>query len=228
MSRRAWASEAELAAHVVAWLQANGWDVYQEVLHHWLADIVAVKGDVVWVIESKMMFGLKVLEQAHRWLNYADRVSIATPSWGRKDGHEFGRLVCSKFGIGVVMAVGSYTQPRELVPAITTSSKDRTIRTALCPEQKTYAAAGTNRGHWTPFKAFAQKLSKLTAEKGRWTLRAASLHPELQDNYSNPASFRRHVPKLCQRGAIPKVMAHMLRGEWVLIADPLGTGKGVP
>src|SRR5690606_4362918 len=44
-----------------------------------IADIVAVKDNKVWVIETKLAFGSKVIEQAYFWHPYADYISIAVP-----------------------------------------------------------------------------------------------------------------------------------------------------
>ena len=62
------ATERELAAPVVEWLSAQHFEVYQEVeLHSRVADIVAVDGKRVWVIECKRTMSLDLLDQANRW-----------------------------------------------------------------------------------------------------------------------------------------------------------------
>ena len=48
-------SEQDLAAIVVGWLTERGWDVYQEVaIMGKVADIVAVRGPCVWIVECKV------------------------------------------------------------------------------------------------------------------------------------------------------------------------------
>src|SRR6476646_10663174 len=94
-ARKRFKSEAELASGVVQWLTQNGWDVYQEVQFRGsVADIVAVFGKLVWIIECKQAFTLDVLCQAGEWLPYAHYVSVAVPySNGRRHGTTMNRIM---------------------------------------------------------------------------------------------------------------------------------------
>lgn len=87
------AEAQKVALPVVAWLRGDGWDTWHDVAGipncgDRRADIVAVKGDVVHVIECKVSFGWPVLAQAESWLGWAQRVSVATllPAGRRHDG----------------------------------------------------------------------------------------------------------------------------------------------
>jgi len=74
-------TEQDLAARVVAGLEAQGATVYQEVtLHGQICDIVAVQGPIVHAVECKTSATLYLLGQAHRWLPYAHYVSIVAPA----------------------------------------------------------------------------------------------------------------------------------------------------
>ncbi len=75
------ATEVELARPVVAWLGDLGWEVFQEVSAGGsVADIVARRGPVLWVVEVKRSLGLSLLGQAHAWKRRAHRVSVAVPA----------------------------------------------------------------------------------------------------------------------------------------------------
>lgn len=102
----AWpASEQDLAQVVVAWLEEQGWEVYQEVMA-WaggpIADIVARKDGQYWIIEVKRRLNLTVLAQAARWGEHAHMVSVALPrdlpngSWEI----EFARGICRQHSLG--------------------------------------------------------------------------------------------------------------------------------
>jgi hypothetical protein len=68
-------NEAEIGEAVVAWLEAQHWDVYQEVkIYSGIADIIAVKGNLLWAIELKKSLTLKVMEQARGWRRPAHRL----------------------------------------------------------------------------------------------------------------------------------------------------------
>ena len=88
-------SEVDLAARVVTWLEADAWDVYQEVDG---ADIVAVRGPVLWVVECKVILGFPVLDQAMRRRAEAHCVWVATPP--RRTTRSVVKSFCSYAGIG--------------------------------------------------------------------------------------------------------------------------------
>lgn len=70
-------SETDLAEKVVEWLQAQQWEVFQEVqLDSFgrIADIVAVSGPLLWVIECKTSQSFAVFEQAFQWKMYANYI----------------------------------------------------------------------------------------------------------------------------------------------------------
>ena len=73
--------EQELASYIVSYLENENWEIFQEVQFRSygnIADIVAVKDNKLWIIESKTTLSFKVLEQARRWKCHYR--SIAVPS----------------------------------------------------------------------------------------------------------------------------------------------------
>lgn len=151
-------TEEELAAQVVVHLEGM-WDIYQEVrAYPGVADIVAreLGGPRVWIVETKMSFGLEVLGQAQRWITYgcAHLASVAIPAPRRRTpGRTFGEMAAERFGIGV-FEVGRDTV-RERVPARLHRrlNEHHDIRRLLRAEHRTHAKAGSARGgYWTQFK----------------------------------------------------------------------------
>ena len=166
--------ETEVAAAVIAWLELQHWDCYFEVQVYSLgriADIVAVRGPIVYVIECKTSLTLKVLEQASRWRSHLR--SIAVPERKRKryqsgdrDGAyniarrclEIGVLEVSQrktfegFEGDEIWDVDEKVRPklkRDFHPMA------QRIRQTLQPGHKTHKAAGSPSigGHWTPYKS---------------------------------------------------------------------------
>lgn len=153
-------SEKDLAKEVVSWLKKNNYEVYQEVqvfAYGQIADIVAVKDNRIWVIETKTSFGLKVLEQAHSWKNFANKVSVAVPVRKRRYGRakDFGRLVCSVLNIGLI-EVGinffnkkhgqDYSWIEEMFKPYEEEIDMPHLQDSLCELHKTFAEAGNNSG----------------------------------------------------------------------------------
>lgn len=165
-------SETDIAARVVAWLEHDGWEVYQEVEgRNGRCDIYGVRGRLAWAIEVKKSFGLRVIEQAHGWIGYANLVSIAVPNVSSS----FGARLCEQLGIGTIettMRQQSYWRrtdkgrldsngnPREdwerveLPPDLTVRERAkprlwrRCKRPKLFESQKTFAPAGNNFGKY--------------------------------------------------------------------------------
>lgn len=168
MARHGFRTEAELAARVVEWLKAGGWQVYQEVDGPGgIADIVAVNRTATWVIECKLALTLHVLEQAHRWLPYSFLVSVAVPHYVYHPpvGYRFGCDVAYKLDIGVIKVrdnVSSkviHTPPNRRVEWDHQTSSTA-LKKFLFEQQQTFSQAGSPHGkRWTPFKKTVQNFT---------------------------------------------------------------------
>lgn len=185
-------TEAQLAESVVAWLEEQHWDVYQEVLYPpfgIVADIVAVRGPLVWVIECKLQFGFAVLEQAERWMVHKRSIAVPRASRG---AHRPRRNVLSEFyGVGMLEIDGG--RVLEMVNApIHREYHDtaKRVKSALRPEHKSFAKAGTNRGgHWSPYKETIKAVRKHIEENPGCT--AKDIYAALgKCHYANEASAK--------------------------------------
>jgi Holliday junction resolvase len=159
------ATEVELARPVVAWLESQGWDVYQEVQTDLgpIADIVATQGPLVWVVECKKALGLPVLEQAEHWLHYAHFVTAAYPYVPNRR-NRLARRVAEWLGIGLLEVRHSelwrlgvdlqFTFERPEPPRFTRDPKLKDLLTKhLLPGQRTFAEAGNALGlRYTPYR----------------------------------------------------------------------------
>lgn len=204
----AWpASEQELAEVVVAWLEKRGWEVYQEVMA-WtggpIADIVAKKDGLYWIIECKRRLNLTVLAQAARWGEHAHLVSVAMPrdltngSWEI----EFARSVCRQFSIGWLSvrrdAVSvPLTAPER--PGLLASQLDDSV----CEEHKTHAKAGSDHGgNFTPFKrTVASFKAYVTDHPGCSVMQAVrGIDHHYRTNQSASAALRKLIEKKVIQG----------------------------
>jgi hypothetical protein len=219
--------ETELAAAVVAYLRDLGWDVHQEVGGPGpRADIVAVKGPLLYVIETKMTLGLSVLGQARNWLGYANRVSVATPQPSRyrnRTERYTARAVLQDWGIGLLEVSCRYsgeTEVREeLAPKLWRQTPTKCwLRDRLCDETRTYAAAGNNEGKfWSPFKATIAEIHRALKETPGLTTR--QLVDRIKHHYHNDSLARSALPAWLRYGKIPGVRGgdeHPMR--WYLAA----------
>lgn len=172
--RPPFASEADLAKVVIAWLRDAGWTIFQEVEHHGdIADIVATRAGKVAVVECKLHLNPEVLHQADRWLTRAHFAWAAAPERrSTSDAWRFAQTACRKLGIGL-LGVESHERWRDVTTAGSPTRFETYVETAvlvrvdaaeqkvdgvkllatLRPEHETYAEAGSPTGHrWTPFR----------------------------------------------------------------------------
>jgi len=216
-AQRKWpTAETEVARPVVAHLESQRWDVYQEVEGHGgRADIVAVLGSLVWVVEVKRTLSLSLLAQATAWRPWAHYVSIAVPQGTRaNDGHRFGERLAEERGIGVIVVAAPVTLGRkEIRPAVVVphvmgklnrrASCVQELRNVLRPEHKTFAEAGGDTGrYWSPFRQTC-KLVGEAVKSGARPLR--DVISEIDHHYASDAGARACLTKWIDAGKIPGV-----------------------
>lgn len=219
--------ETELAAAVVAYLRDLEWDVHQEVGHNYgpRADIVAVRGPLLWVIEAKTSFSLSVIAQAEHWRGHANLVSVAVPRHGGdRPSRDIASQICTTWGIGVLEVAGGvghrdqggyqsgqyvaadwrvYEAYAPTLQRVTTES-GRWLRTKLCDQTRTYAAAGNNEGKfWSPFKATIAEIHRALKETPGLTTK--ELVKAIRHHYASDSSARGCLPRWLSYGKIPGV-----------------------
>lgn len=211
--------ETDLAAAVVAHLRDQEWDVHQEVggAYGSRADIVAVRGPLLYVVEVKSTLGLAVIGQARGWLHQANYVGVAVPS-GRR--HSEDRLCAERilweWGIGLLKVAlpawsGDGTRVTEEIPPrlwrrIPVGRTSR-LRGMLCEETRTFALAGNAEGKfWSAFKATISEVQRAVRENPGLTTK--ELIGAIQHHYSSDSTARSTLLHWLWRGKIPGV-----RGE---------------
>lgn len=207
-------TEAQLAGVVSAWLSANGWTVYAEV-QPWssgpVADIVAVRGGVSWIIETKRTATLEVLAQAERWLGYATLVSVAVPRAVKGRGAIFER-VAAMLGVGVVL-VWEIGDPSFRHGKMFRKTHNGVLN-KLCIEQAQSIPGSRSGGQFTPFKGTANALARLVAVKPGITMKEAVA--EIDHHYSSHASARGALVHAIRAGLIDGVRADVVGRKLLL------------
>lgn len=172
-------TEAELAAVIVEWLAAQGWEVHQEVSSSGgnpRADVVGRYGCVTWVIETKLSLSLCLLEQAAHWTRYSNYVSIAFP-YSRLRGHSlFLRNSLKMMGIGY-LAVRPEEEAKSLrqslEPRLNRKLVNRKLWRLLDAHENLVDAGTPDGGYWTPFKETTQALREFVAKNPGCTMKQA-------------------------------------------------------
>lgn len=194
--------ETELAAKVVDWLREQHWEVYQEVQPRHsgrTADIVAVNGHLLWVIEAKNSLSLALLDQAFRWKGYANYVSIATPRPKRHTkGEDAARLFVRHFGIGrlSIRRRSGDNVDQVVAPQLCRNRLD-TLMDCLTEQHKTYAQAGNAEGRrWTPFRNTCMELQRVVQGQPGIHLKAAM--DKINHHYNSDSTARASISRYLQ------------------------------
>jgi len=169
--------EVEIAEAVTGWLIDQHWECYFEVQVHSLgrvADIVAVRGPLVYIIECKNTLSLRVLQQASLWRSHLRSIAVPKPKptrYYRSDRDGAYQIAKNCLEIGIIEVSG----PRKMIDGKTIvwdveevvrpklkrdfHRSAQRIRQVLSPDHKTFAPAGSaGRGHWTPYKSTMRSL----------------------------------------------------------------------
>lgn len=201
--------ETFLAGSVVDWLVEQKWDVYQEVqikTYGSVADIVALQGNILQVIECKKTLSMDVIAQAYNWRRHANFISVAVPRHRRKrtNGRLFAEQVLSTFGIGLIVVDYRECVVEIVQPSLNRKAKTDLVKEALSTEQKTFAKAGNSEGkRWTPFQQTS--LNILREVKKRPGITMKELMERINHHYSTPSAARTCIAKWAKYNVIKGV-----------------------
>lgn len=197
--------ETELAQKVVEWLTSQHWDVYQEVqISTSVADIVAVQGQLIWIIECKSSLSLSLIGQAHEWIRKAHFVSVAIPrgkSYLTKSRY-VARNIMRHYGIGMIEVPNLIADIREhsVPPRLNRKARVKTVKDSLCPEHKHWAPAGSQCGYYTPFKATCKHIVRIVKKNPGILLK--DLIDKSKHHYLSDTTARACISKYARKGII--------------------------
>ena len=207
--------EVDVARPIVAWLEDQHFDVYQEVslgMGDKRADIVAVQGRLVVVVETKTSLGLSVIEQCEGWERYANMVYAGVPYRHNR----FARKVCERFGIGILSVSPNGDVDEERRPTFRRPRMTDFLTKRLTPEHKTSGEAGNNRGEYeTPFRATCRDVLRIVSETPGICIK--DLVTKMgKGHYSTPSTARTCLSKWAQAGKVHGVRCET-KGRHVLL-----------
>lgn len=200
-------SERDIARAVVTELQRHGYETYEEVSMGYAsqrADIVAVRGPVVAVVECKTSLSVRLLDQLTRWLGSAHLVIGAVKHIRRSVTIE---RYARREGFGLWSVCGDEIAER-VAPRLFRRAAVASLRRVLMPEQRSgdYAQAGSQSGgYFTPFRRTCRDLHCLVKAHPGISLRDAI--KALDHHYASDKSAVSAIPELIRRGVITDLRA---------------------
>lgn len=203
--------EAELASVVERWLLGLGYEVYKEVVpfrgsHR--ADIVAVMGKIVWVVECKLSSSLAVIDQATKWKFWAHKVSVAVESKSGRSGNGFFAHVCGLYGVGV-MDIKKKTHEdgqdnvwEAVPPKMNRVAESKFITRALFEAQK-HNVAGSKGSYATAFNETVREMKDYLKEHPGATMK--EVIDNIETHYSSKQTARASLSHWILKGVIKGV-----------------------
>ena len=166
-SKRSEFKESHYGALMQEWLGSWGWEVYCEVQTGYggpRADIVAVRGKALWVIEVKKSASLTLMDQLLNWKGKANFVSSVTPYLKLSRAytqfchdHGFGHLFVSDYGDGNIARF-------KIRNRMFRRPDDQGVRRYLSEHQKGWGVAGNSEGeYYTPYRQTCRDLVSVVA-----------------------------------------------------------------
>jgi hypothetical protein len=165
--------ETDLFPPLKAWLEERGYEVYTEVQSTQTggrADIVAVNGPVVSVVEMKVTLSLELIGQAVRWRPFANHIYIAVPSSKQRRRSEYALHLLRREGIGLLEVMEhSYGTPVQnfTKPVFNRRINDH-IRKSLVEQHKELPGGHAGGGYVTPYKLTIDRVKEYL---GSWYTR---------------------------------------------------------
>lgn len=168
--RRFQMKETELAARVVEMLIAKDYEVFQEVqlkTYGQVADIIAVKDGSPLIIECKVGYGLRVLEQAAAWNAPYRAIAVPAPVNKRRKY----RVAWSFYEVGVIqVGLSGNCKFIHHAPLYGSPASGDKIIESLSDWHKTHADAGSQNSHLTPYRIMLLKVQELLRNSSGLTL----------------------------------------------------------
>jgi len=211
--REKFKSERDVAAIMIQGLRDEGWQVWQEVQGPYqldsIADIMAIRDKLVWVVEVKKSMSLALIEQANQWKWRTHFVSVCVmDTKGESKGRRIASKILKDLGIGLFEIQPEYDEPygrirENIQPALNRNPSKTCIKyfRDLDPVLQDFAeAGGKGSGHWTPFADTVAQLQAYIIKNPDCTFREAM--EAINHHYASHSTARSSISKWLDLGKV--------------------------
>lgn len=189
--------ETDLFEPVKEWLEERGYEVYTEVtssLAGGRADIVAVSGPAVTVVEMKRSLSLDLLAQAVRWKLFSNYIYIAVPARRNNRVSGYVRGFLQREGIGLIEVVfpeakSSYLQPYAINTERCRFNRriDDHLRESLTEKHKELPGGHAGGGYVTTYSQTIDRVKDYLWRQGDW-ISMNDILDHCETHYASPKS----------------------------------------
>lgn len=206
-------TESELAAVVSQFISEQCYECFFEVEGPGgRADIVGKSGPIIHVIETKLNFNFRVIEQALNWRRYAHFVSVAVVKPKTRNSILYNWVVrdlLKTHGLGVIVVsrglrdMGDCRIDFEISPRL--FRKVISDRVKLFPEQKEWKKPGeVGGGYYTAFGSTKKRLLEYISKNPGCTMK--KIMAEVPHHYSTDRSAASSLHRYMSEGIIEGVI----------------------
>lgn len=195
--------ESELAEIIIKHYEEKGYVTYKEVTAKGSknggtsrADIIMEKDGIHTGIETKVSFGLKVIQQAFTWKEKTNYVYICVPKTRMTSVKRFGYSVCVDYGIGIIEI-----DKNKKVNIINNPTHNPNPDLPKLYEEHKSEVAGISGEYITPFKLTKNKILKYIEDNGKTLI--TDLVKNIEHHYKNDKSGKQSIIKMIKIGVIP-------------------------
>ena len=199
-------TEKDLALRVVKFFEDLGYISYKEVSLKGKGG--NIRSDIYLVfyqdgvikdtiaLETKLNFTLKVIEQSHSWMKYANRCYVVVPRLKRKTSL-FGVNVCSNLNVGVIEVD---MKSNDINFLFNPDSFNKPKMPPLYEQQRDSEAGNSDSKFITAYKVFLMNLDEYMKDKNDLLLK--DVIKEVKHHYKNDTVCYNVVKKYIERNII--------------------------
>lgn len=205
--------ESDIAQICVTYLENNNYTVYKEVTVNGKggrrADIYGVDNyNKTIIVEAKMSFSLKVLEQAYSWRLNANEAYICIPKPKRsaRKSFMFGKKVCESMGIGIIL-VDYFNSTCQI--ELDSKVFENNVKIPKLYEAQKYSLAGNDESKYhSAFKETCMNIDKYMADISE-PVKLSDVMKNIQHHYKTNTSAVSAIKKMIEY----KVITNYILGD---------------
>ena len=194
--------ESELANIIIEYYEKQDYIIYKEVTAKGSksggkarADIIMEKNGIYTGIETKISFGLKVIQQAFTWKEKTNFIYICIPKSKMTSMKRFGYSICVDYGIGIIEV-----DKKNNVHIVNDPIINKNPSLPKLYEEHKSGEAGVSSEYITPFKITKNKIMNYINDNGKSLL--TDMVKNIDHHYKNDNSGKQSILKLIRIGVI--------------------------
>ena len=218
--------EIQLAQEVIYFLKDMKWEIYQEVkVPGGVIDIVGIRNNISWIIETKCFLSLQLLEQVYKKKQMSNYISIATPRLRNVKGRFAAEMFLRNNGIGYLQTEFMIGTTEIITPKLFRIKRNLmwNVTKYLVEQQKDYANAGNpDCRYWTPFKGTCKNITEYVCKNPGCTIK--ELIDNINHHYHSSITAKSSINAWINQGVIKNILREKHGKSYKLYIQRINNG----